>query len=147
MDWDNTTKRYGLACFESTNPSDVEAEGDASQEFDRLEDAQAWAAKALQAGRSSTWSSGTARPASGSGRRISAPPRIPMTDEAQIARVARALCALDRYDPDEAVHLGTDEIETGGQTYTHDVLVPAWTTYVSEARRVIAAVRASGLMG
>lgn len=51
MDWDNTTKRYGLACFESSNPPDIEAEGDASQEFDSLDEAQAWATKAIQAGR------------------------------------------------------------------------------------------------
>ena len=62
-----------------------------------------------------------------------------MADEKQIARVARALCAEDGQDPDEVVHLGTDEVEAGGQTYTRDVLVPAWTTYVSEARRMVMA--------
>ncbi len=69
-----------------------------------------------------------------------------MSDEEQIARVARALCVADGHDPDEVVHLGTDEVEAGGQTYSRDVLVPAWTTYASEARRMIAAVRAMGLV-
>ena len=43
--------------------------------------------------------------------------------------------------------MGPDEVEAGGQTYIRDALVPTWTTYASEARRVIAAVRAMGLMG
>ncbi len=61
-----------------------------------------------------------------------------MSDEDRIARVARALCVADGRDPDEVVHLGTDEVEASGTTYSRDVLVPAWTTYVSEARRKIA---------
>ena len=62
-----------------------------------------------------------------------------MADDHSLIRAARALCVTDGQDPDEVVHLGTDEVEAGGQTYTRDVLVPAWTTYVSEARRKIAA--------
>ncbi len=69
-----------------------------------------------------------------------------MSDDDRIARVARALCAADGQDPEEVIHLGTDEVEAGGTTYSRDVLVQAWTTYVSEARRLIAAVRAMGLV-
>ena len=69
-----------------------------------------------------------------------------MSDEDRIARVARALCVADGHDPDEAVHLGTDDVEVAGDIYSRDVLVPAWTTYASEARRMIAAVRTMGLL-
>ena len=69
-----------------------------------------------------------------------------MSDEDRIARVARALCVADGHDPEEVIHLGTDEVEAGGTTYSRDVLVQAWTTYVSEARRKIAAVKAMGLV-
>ena len=68
-----------------------------------------------------------------------------MSDEDRIARVARALCVADGGDPEEVIHLGTDKVEVGGQTYTRDVLVPAWATYVSEARRTVVA-RALGLV-
>jgi hypothetical protein len=51
MDWNINMKRYGLACFQSTQPDDREGDGDAFEFFDRIEDAQAWAQKALRAGR------------------------------------------------------------------------------------------------
>lgn len=70
-----------------------------------------------------------------------------MSDEDRIARMAHALCAADGQDPDEVVHLGADEVEVGGRTYSRDVLVPTWTTYVSEALRFVAAARTPGLMG
>jgi hypothetical protein len=35
--------------------------------------------------------------------------------------------------------------EAGGERYT-DVVAPAWTTYAGEARRIIAAARAMGLV-
>ncbi len=69
-----------------------------------------------------------------------------MADEDPIARVAHALCVADGHDPEEAIHLGMDEVEAGGTTYSRDVLVPAWTSYAGEARRFVAAVRAMGLL-
>ncbi len=70
-----------------------------------------------------------------------------MADEDRIARVARALCVADGNDPEEVINLGTDEVEAGGEVYSRDVLVPAWTTYSSEARRLVAAMIALGVIG
>jgi hypothetical protein len=49
--WDITGKRYGIACFESPNPLNPEGPGNASQFFDTVEEADAWAEKALRGGR------------------------------------------------------------------------------------------------
>ena len=51
-------------------------------------------------------------------------------------------------DPDKAVSIGTDDIEpnASGIGYRRTVKAPAWTTYADEARRMIAAVRAMGLL-
>lgn len=68
-----------------------------------------------------------------------------MADEDRIARVARALCVADRSDPEAMVEVGMDLVEgAGGERYS-DVVAPAWTTYTSEARRLIAAARAMDL--
>ena len=56
--------------------------------------------------------------------------------------MARALCAADGHDPEGVMHLGMDDGEAGGEGFTRDVLVPAWTAYDGEARRFIAAARA-----
>lgn len=45
-----------------------------------------------------------------------------MTDEEQIARVARALWTADGKGP--------DEVEAGDQIYSRDVLAAAWTAGV-----------------
>jgi hypothetical protein len=50
MDWDNTTKRFGLACFLSPKPSDPEGEGDSAEFFEKAEDAITRAQTLLHAG-------------------------------------------------------------------------------------------------
>ena len=69
-----------------------------------------------------------------------------MADEDRIGRVARALCVADGNDPEEVVHLGTDEVEAGSEAYSREVFAPAWTTYASEARRLVAAMIALGVI-
>lgn len=71
-----------------------------------------------------------------------------MADEEQIARVARALCVADGQSPDAEITIGTHDVETdaGGIGYRRTVKGPAWTSYVGEARRFIAAARALGLV-
>ena len=51
MDRNTTTKRFLLECFESANPPDADAEGDACEGFDTLPQAQERAEKLLEAGR------------------------------------------------------------------------------------------------
>ena len=71
-----------------------------------------------------------------------------MSDEDRIARVARALCVADGQDPEASITVGIDEVENGdGGEHYHKVTAPAWTSYAGEARRMIAAVRAMGLLG
>ena len=69
-------------------------------------------------------------------------------DEEQVARVARALCETDGQDPRPTSRLGRAVVDEGdgGERY-HEVTAPAWTTYAGEARRMIAAVKAMGLLG
>jgi ribonuclease PH len=69
-----------------------------------------------------------------------------MSDEDRIARVARALCVADGQDPEAEITVGTDVVEEGGGERYHEVTAPAWTSYAGEARRMIAAVRAMGLL-
>ena len=69
-----------------------------------------------------------------------------MSDEDRIARVARALCVADGVDPEERVYVGSASTEAeGGESY-YEALAPAWTSYAEEARRMIAAVTAMGLL-
>jgi hypothetical protein len=49
--WDDFQKRFGIACFTRATPLDPDGEGIASQFFDNIEEADAWAEKALKAGR------------------------------------------------------------------------------------------------
>ena len=69
-----------------------------------------------------------------------------MTDEDPIMRVAHALCVADGHDPEEHVYLGSENIERDGDDHYREVMGPAWTSYVGEARRFVAAVRAMGLL-
>ena len=69
---------------------------------------------------------------------------IRIIDEGRIERVARALCAADGHDPEERVYVGSETIGTDGADHYREVLAPAWTTYVGEARRFVAAMRAMG---
>ena len=71
-----------------------------------------------------------------------------MSDEDRIDRVAHALCVADGQDPEAGITIGSEVVDEGdgGERY-HEVTAPAWTTYASEARRMIAAVRAMGLLG
>ncbi len=60
--------------------------------------------------------------------------------------MARALCKADGQDPEAEITIGSDVVDEGdGAERYHEVTAPAWTTYASEARRMIAAVRAMGL--
>ena len=70
-----------------------------------------------------------------------------MSDEDCIARVAYALRVAAGQDPDSDITIGSEVVDEGdgGERY-HEVTAPAWTTYASEARRVIAAARAMGLL-
>ena len=67
-----------------------------------------------------------------------------MSDEERIARVARAMCVADGQDPEAESTVGVGEAEDG-RSY-QQVTAPAWTTYADEARRMIAAVKAMGLL-
>ena len=51
IDWENTKKRFGLACFVVVDPDDPKGEGDGAEFFDRLEEAQTRARILLRAGR------------------------------------------------------------------------------------------------
>ncbi len=67
-----------------------------------------------------------------------------MIDEDRIARVARALCVADGNDPDGTViSKAVEEVPTELGTLAE---VPAWTSYAGEARRIIAAMVALGLI-
>lgn len=71
-----------------------------------------------------------------------------MADEERIARVARSLCVADGQNPDAEITVGTEEIEpdAGGIGYRHTVKGPTWTSYVGEARRMVAAMIAVGVL-
>jgi hypothetical protein len=49
--WENTEKRFGLACFVVTDPDDPGGEGDSVEFFNRLDEAQKRAQVLLRAGR------------------------------------------------------------------------------------------------
>ena len=67
-----------------------------------------------------------------------------MIDEDRIASVARALCAADGNDPDGTViSKAVEDVPTEFGTLAE---VPAWTSYAGEARRIIAAMVALGLV-
>ena len=67
-----------------------------------------------------------------------------MIDEDRIARVARALCVADGNDPDGTViSKAVEDVPTELGTLAE---VPAWTSYAGEARRIIAAMVALGLI-
>ena len=66
-----------------------------------------------------------------------------MSDE---DRIARALCVADGQDPEAEITVGTDVVEEGGGKRYYEATAPAWTSYAGEARRMIAAVRAMGLL-
>ena len=75
-----------------------------------------------------------------------APPDGPSTmiDEDRIARVARALCVADGSDPDGTViSKAVEDVPTEFGTLAEN---PAWTSYAGEARRIIAAMVALGLV-
>lgn len=70
-----------------------------------------------------------------------------MADEDRLNRVARALCVADGRDPDEVVKVGTEAMPIDrGMSFQQDVHGPAWTTYTSEARRMVAAMIAVGVL-
>ena len=70
-----------------------------------------------------------------------------MSDEDRIVRVARALRVADGHDPEAEITIGTDVVDEGdGGVRCYEVTVSTWTSYVGEARRMIAAVRAMGLL-
>lgn len=67
-----------------------------------------------------------------------------MVDEDRTTRVARALCIADGRDPDgtvisKAVEDAPTELGTLAES-------PAWTSYAGEARRIIAAMVALGVV-
>lgn len=67
-----------------------------------------------------------------------------MVDEERITRVARALCIADGHGADDPVIVrAVVEVPTELGALTE---VPAWTTYAGEARRIIAAMVALGLL-
>jgi hypothetical protein len=70
-----------------------------------------------------------------------------MTEEDRVARVARALCIADGNDPDAEVTIRMDvtEDDTHGDRY-QDVVSEGWMTYITEARRFVAAARAAGML-
>ena len=67
-----------------------------------------------------------------------------MDDEDRINRVAHALCAADGHDPEEPIRVGSETIEADGIEHYREVVALAWTTYTSEAKRFVAAMRAMG---
>ena len=70
-----------------------------------------------------------------------------MTDEDRITRVAKALCTADGHDPNEMIEVGGETVDIGdGATWHREAAAPAWTTYVGEARRFVAAARAAGML-
>ena len=70
-----------------------------------------------------------------------------MADEERIDRVARALCVADGRDPEGLVSSHNNvEVGLGGTELHREIVLPAWTFYAGEARRMIAAVRAMGLL-
>ena len=73
-------------------------------------------------------------------------PRISIIDEDLTTCVARALCEADGHDPEEHVYVGSEVVETDGADHYRETMGAAWTTYTGEARRMIAAVRAMGLV-
>ena len=71
-----------------------------------------------------------------------------MVDENRTTRVARALCAADGHDPEADVTVGTEGMmsDISGISYRRTTKGPAWTNYLAEARRLVAALRALGLL-
>ena len=68
----------------------------------------------------------------------------PSTDEDRIAHVARAMCIADGRDPDGTViSKAVEDVPTELGTLAES---PAWTSYAGEARRIIAAMVAMGLV-
>lgn len=61
-----------------------------------------------------------------------------------VERVARALCAYDRINPDKPVISGKTEpvMEPDGVVVARPASEPAWKDYVVEARRFIVAMEA-----
>ena len=67
-----------------------------------------------------------------------------LIDEDRIARVARALCTADGNDPDGTViSKAVEDVPTEFGTLAES---PAWTSYAGEARRIITAMVALGLL-
>ncbi len=69
-----------------------------------------------------------------------------MTHRIRIERVARALCSSDGHDPEEHIYVGSENIERDGDDHYRETMGAAWTTYAGEARRIIAAMVALGLI-
>lgn len=67
-----------------------------------------------------------------------------LVDEDRIERVARALCVADGCDPDGIVIVKA--VEEVPSEFGALVEAPAWTSYAGEARRIIAAMVALGLV-
>ena len=67
-----------------------------------------------------------------------------LVGEDRIARVAQALCIADGRDPDGTViSRAVEEVPTEFGTLAE---APAWTSYAGEARRIIAAMVALGII-
>jgi hypothetical protein len=70
-----------------------------------------------------------------------------MADEERVARVARALCIADGNDPDAEVMIRMDLVEDDAhEDRYHDVVSEGWMTYITEARRFVAAAKAAGML-
>ena len=69
-----------------------------------------------------------------------------MPEESRVTRVANALCVADGNDPEEHIYVGRQTVETDSPDEYREMMGPAWTIYVREARRMIAAMRALGLV-
>ncbi len=70
-----------------------------------------------------------------------------MVDENRVARVARALCVADGNDPEEHIYVGRETVEVDGPNEYRETMGPAWVAYLAEARRMVVAVKAMGLLG
>ena len=65
-------------------------------------------------------------------------------DEEQVERVARALCTLDRKDPEQHVDTGgVTSYRRGTEVITGPVRGPQWRTYRVEAQRFVVAFNAA----
>ena len=63
-----------------------------------------------------------------------------MADEDRDARVTRALCVADGYDPEEMIYVTGGAVEVDGTDYHREIMAPAWHSYDAEARRFVAAM-------